>query len=236
MKIGVFIGSAPMSFGEPKTTTDLVDYAWGQPSESPTSYQIHGVECLVISRHGAKGDISPHNVNYRANIWHMHKAGVDCIIGTHTVGSIDPSLDVGALVIPEDLIDYTWGRPSTYDDERRHIEFTQPYDQELQEKIVRTNSQVILGGVYGCTQGPRLETPAEIRRMGQDGCTLVGMTGMPEASLARELSIPFVSVCLVVNPAAGVVPGEVDMEALRQTSEQGARDFVSLIEAFCLEH
>ena len=186
MKIGVFIGSAPMSFGESKTTTDLVDDAWGQPSEPPTSYQIHGVECLVISRHGTKGDISPHNVNYRANIWQMHKAGVDCIIGTHTVGSIDPSLDVGALVIPEDLIDYTWGRPSTFDDERRHIEFTQPYDQELQQKIVRTNSQVMLGGVYGCTQGPRLETPAEIRRMGQDGCTLVGMTGMPEAESQQE--------------------------------------------------
>ena len=236
MKIGVFIGSAPMDFGHAGYSNTDFDDRWGDPSELPVSYQIHDSECLVVRRHGVKGSISPHEVNYRANIWQMHKAGVDCIIGTHTVGSIDPELAVGALVVPDDLIDYTWGRPSTFDDQRRHIEFTQPYDERLRKQVCQTDSQVIAGGVYGCTQGPRLESAAEIRRMAQDGCTLVGMTGMPEAGLARELSIPFVSVCLVVNPAAGVVPGEVDMDALRQISEQGARDFVSLIQAFCLKY
>lgn len=236
-----------MDFGSPTSAGVeerrlAVDSRWGTPSEAPCVVRIGSIECLVIRRHGRDGDISPHKINYRANLWQMQMAGVSAVVGTHTVGGIDPALPVGALVLPEQLIDYTWGRESTFDDRRRHIEFSEPYDAKLRQQLLELDLDSALhkggvyeGGVYGCTQGPRLETPAEIRRMANDGCTLVGMTGMPEASLARELGLPFASVCLVVNPAAGVGEGVIDMQALQKISHQGADDFVTLIRGLALE-
>ena len=232
MRVGVLIGSAPMDFGRSGQLLE-VEESWGQPSEPLIEYETGESQCLVMRRHGTDASIAPHEINYRANIWQMVHHNVDCIVATHTVGGIDRNLAVGALVLPDNLIDYTWGRPSTFDDYRRHIEFTYPYDSDLQAALVRVYPDIVSGGVYGCTQGPRLESAAEIQRMAQDGCTLVGMTGMPEAALAREQDVRFVSVCLVVNPAAGIVPGSVDMAELRRTSEQGARDFESLILRFC---
>lgn len=241
-RIGVFVGSAPMDFqsqtgSEGGKHTMGIDRRWGEPSEAPIVFRIGGVECLIMRRHGRQGEIAPHEINYRANLWQMHVAAVSAVIGTHTVGGIDPSLTVGSLVIPDQLIDYTWGRKGTYDDRRRHIEFSEPYDPGLRQRLMELEMDPSLqvGGIYGCTQGPRLETPAEIRRMANDGCTLVGMTGMPEAALAAELGLPFTSVCLVVNPAAGVGEGSIDMQALQAISHQGAEDFVSLIRRFCLE-
>lgn len=229
-----FLSQAGSHGGE---DTTAVDRRWGDPSEAATVVRIGGVECLIIRRHGGQGQIAPHQINYRANVWQMHAASVSAVIGTHTVGGIDPSLSVGSLVVPDQLIDYTWGRESTYDDRRRHIEFSEPYDASLRQRLMAVDLDLPLqvGGVYGCTQGPRLETPAEISRMANDGCTLVGMTGMPEAALAAELGLPFASVCLVVNPAAGVGEGSIDMQALQAISHQGAEDFVSLIQRFCLE-
>ncbi|NKB97688.1 MAG: S-methyl-5'-thioinosine phosphorylase [Pseudomonadales bacterium] len=233
MKIGVFVGSAPMSFSARASTAPTVDLQWGDPSESVQQYSFADTECYVMRRHGAQSQIAPHAINYRANLWQMKSLGVDAVIGTHTVGSIDPNLAVGGLVIPHNLIDYTWGRESTFDDHRRHVEFSEPYDAGLCTSLAKLDSEVLHGGVYGCTQGPRLETAAEIARLANDGCTLVGMTGMPEASLARELEIPFASICLIVNPAAGLVGGAIDMAALREISTTGAQKFVNLIERFC---
>jgi purine nucleoside phosphorylase len=235
MKIGLFVGSAPMDLATPEKTVVDVDVKWGAPSEAPVSYRLGDVECFVIRRHGQHGDINPHSINYRANIWQMVALGVESVIATHTVGSIDPDLAVGTLVVPDQLIDYTWGRACTFDDRRRHVEFSQPYDAELRTALIEVEPTIVASGVYGCTQGPRLETAAEISRMARDGCTLVGMTGMPEAGLAREVGLPFASVCLIVNPAAGVGQAAIDLEDLHRVSQQGALDFVDLIQRFCLD-
>ncbi len=234
MKVGVFVGSAPMSFTAESAPSSPVDLRWGEPSEATRRYSYGATECYVMRRHGEQGQVAPHAINYRANLWQMKVLGVDAVIGSHTVGSVDPKLQVGGLVIPEQLIDYTWGRESTFDDTRRHVEFSEPYDSALGKSLASLDDSIVHGGVYGCTQGPRLETAAEIARMANDGCTLVGMTGMPEASLARELALPFVSLCLVVNPGAGIAGGTIDMSALREISVRGARKFVDLIERFCL--
>ena len=157
---------------------------------------------------------------------------------------MDPQLRVGDLVVPEQLIDYTWGRQSSFDDELRHIEFSQPYDAKLAQQVLAAGGgldvRMVGGGVYGCTQGPRLETAAEIKRLSRDGCTLVGMTAMPEAALCRELEIPMANVSLVVNPAAGVsagVRGEqpIDLGALRLASQQGAQQMRTLLSALADE-
>ena len=227
-KLGVLIGSSPMSDQEALPQVDTVT-PWGEVSAAPTRFNSANNELLLLRRHGADGQINPHQINYRANLWLLKNLGVDALVGTHTVGSIDPSLEVGDLVLPEQIIDYTWGRAQTYDDRRRHVEFSQPYDDGLRQLFLSVDATMVDGGVYGCTQGPRLETAAEIARMAKDGCTLVGMTAMPEAGLARELDLPYVSICLVVNPAAGVAGDAIDLEALRAASNTGAeRIFAAL--------
>ena len=235
MKVGVFLGGAglhplivdgvehvPEEMGVATTTP------WGDASCQPVHVGREQIELIFMSRHGAQATLAPHQINYRANVWLMRELGVDALIGTHTVGGIDPDLAVGAYVLPHQLIDYTWGRPSTYDDQRRHVEFGVPYDADLRQTLLGLVPDIHDGGVYGVTQGPRLETAAEIGRMARDGCTLVGMTGMPEAGLARELEIPYASLCLIVNPAAGVGSDEIDVQELRAASEAGAVTLTAL--------
>ncbi|GAB2804375.1 S-methyl-5'-thioinosine phosphorylase [Halomonas shantousis] len=182
---------------------------------------VHGAigdqELLFLSRHGHTHKLPPHRINYRANLWALKNAGATRIVGVTAVGGIDPALALGSLVLPDQLVDYTVGRESTYFDGRykpfRHVDFSWPYTASLRETIreaaQRAGESLHERGVYGCTQGPRLETVAEIVCMARDGCTLVGMTGMPEAVLARELEIPYACLALVINPAAGVVEREI---------------------------
>ncbi|GGX77724.1 S-methyl-5'-thioinosine phosphorylase [Litchfieldella qijiaojingensis] len=200
---------------------------------------LDGRDVLFLPRHGHPHKLPPHRVNYRANVWALKQAGATRIIGVNAVGGIEPALAPGALVVPDQLIDYTSSRESTYFDGRfkplQHIDFSWPYDAELRDALLRAGEQAgeLLedGGVYGCTQGPRLETAAEIARMARDGCRLVGMTGMPEASLARELEIPYACLALVVNPAAGVVESEITMAEIEAALESGIERVKKVIRA-----
>lgn len=184
---------------------------YGEASQPLVFGSLAGIEVVFLARHGAGHTIPPHAVNYRANIWALHAAGVKSVLAIAAVGGIDAQLNVGDIVLPNQLIDYTHGRYNTYHDgielAVNHIDFTEPYSENLREtckQAAANMSQVLVEtGVYACVQGPRLETAAEINRLERDGATLVGMTGMPEAVLARELGLHYAALCPVVNHAAG---------------------------------
>ncbi|MCL4138739.1 UNVERIFIED_CONTAM: hypothetical protein GTU68_058797, partial [Idotea baltica] len=173
------------------------------------------VEVIFLPRHGEDHQVPPHKVNYRANIAALKEQKVSAIYAVNVVGGINMEMCPGDLVIPDQVIDYTWGREHTYSDD-----FTDPYDQTLRNNLlqqaIKLGLHVHAGGVYGATQGPRLETAAEIARMQRDGCDIVGMTGMPEAALARELDIPYSCLALVVNMAAGLGDKEITMAEIHK--------------------
>ncbi|MFW5954519.1 MAG: S-methyl-5'-thioinosine phosphorylase [Guyparkeria sp.] len=195
----------------------MVSTPFGEPSGPLTIGRLQGCDVVFLPRHGYNHRIPPHQVNYRANIWALREMGVSRILAVAAVGGIHPDMGPGALVVPDQLIDYTWGRPSTFYegdlDSVTHVDFTYPYDQTLRQAFLAAGQalglDLIDGGTYGATQGPRLETAAEIRRLQRDGCDVVGMTGMPEAVLAREAEIDYASLNVVANWAAGIHDGEV---------------------------
>ena len=200
-------------FGEP------IDTPFGATSSDLVQTEIFGSRVVLLARHGKDGGIYAHKVNYRANMWALKDLGVNQVLATATVGGISSQLNEGDVVIPDQIIDYTFGRNHTYfgDLPVKHYDFTYPFSDRVRQTLIRSRndrktSDVLNRGTYGCTQGPRLETSAEISRMKQDGCTLVGMTLMPEASLARELELEYAAVCLVVNAAAGLTPSEIDLK------------------------
>ena len=184
---------------------------YGEASQPLVFGDLAGVEVVFLARHGAGHTIPPHAVNYRANIWALHAAGVKNLLAIATVGGITSQLQAGDIVLPDQLIDYTHGRQNTYHDgielPVKHIDFTEPYSSMLRNAFKQAASNIkqplVESGVYACVQGPRLETAAEINRLERDGATIVGMTGMPEAVLARELNIHYAALCPVVNHAAG---------------------------------
>lgn len=191
---------------------EVVRTPYGEPSGALTFGRIGDCEVVFLARHGYGHTIPPHLVNYRANIWALAKAGgADSIVSVASVGGIRGDLGPGTVVIPDQIIDYTWGRHITYfeggDAPVVHVDFTEPYDGALRTRLLaaaeKAGETVVNGSVYAATQGPRLETAAEIARLSRDGAHLVGMTGMPEASLARELGVPYAAICVVANWAAG---------------------------------
>jgi 5'-methylthioinosine phosphorylase len=191
---------------------EVVRTPFGDPSGALTFGRLGGADVVFVARHGYGHTIPPHLVNYRANLWAIGKAAkADRIISVASVGGIGAPLGPGALVVPHQILDYTWGRAATFFDggERQvvHVDFTHPYDAALRAELLRASTKVgeplIDGAVYAATQGPRLETAAEIDRLERDGATIVGMTGMPEAVLARELEVPYAALCVVANWAAG---------------------------------
>lgn len=209
----------------------VVETEWGQPSSAMSEITLGAqaqIPAWLIQRHGNPHRIPPHRVNYRANIAALKDAGVRHIIAINAVGGISPRYAPGDLVLVDDLIDYTWGRAHTFSDGPEHvlehIEFAHPYQGPMWEALKRAsdkaNLSVHVGGCYGATQGPRLETAAEIKRMAQDGCDVVGMTGMPEASLAREAGIDYACICVVANPAAGLEAEPITMEALHAVLDE----------------
>lgn len=189
----------------------IVRTPYGDPSQPLIVGEIAGKEVIFLARHGGGHNIPPHAVNYRANIYALHMHGVTEIAAIATVGGIHPRLIPGVIAIPHQIIDYTYGREHTYHDgiDRpvRHIDFTRPYCDNMRGKWITAASlaeEPIVGdGVYAAMQGPRFETAAEIQRLEHDGATMVGMTGMPEAVLARELDISYAAACPVANVAAG---------------------------------
>ena len=184
---------------------------YGEPSGALTFGRICGQDVIFLARHGYGHTIPPHEVNYRANLWALKNHGVDRIVSVATVGGIHAELIPGTLVIPDQIIDYTHGRESTFfieaDKPVIHLDFTFPYCQLMRTSLLSAAQAAGIslrdGGVYGAVQGPRLETAAEINRIERDGADMVGMTGMPEAYLARELELNYAAVGVVVNYAAG---------------------------------
>ncbi len=211
---------------------------YGAPS-SPLSYgQIDGNDVVFLARHGKDHTIPPHRVNYRANLFALHGAGVDQVVAVAAVGGIHADMLPGVIALPDQVIDYTWGREHTFFDGGpepvTHIDFTDPYCETLRRRLLNVAEScamdVIDGGVYGATQGPRLETAAEIERMQRDGCTLVGMTGMPEAVLARELGICYASCSVVANRAAGLGEGEIHMDEIQATLDSAMKKVEVLLD------
>lgn len=193
------------------TRRQIARTPYGEASQPLIFGEVAGVEVVFLARHGGGHTIPPHAVNYRANIWALHSVGVTNLLAIATVGGISHDLSAGDIVLPHQILDYTHGRKNTYHDgielPVKHIDFTEPYSANLRQICLKAASQIqqqlIDGGVYACVQGPRLETAAEINRLERDGATLVGMTGMPEAALARELSIDYSALCPIANQAAG---------------------------------
>lgn len=189
---------------------------WGAPSARPALSRLAGHEVLFLPRHGPPGElrIPPHRVNYRANLWALRELGAKHVVAVNAVGGIAVDAAPGRLVIPDQVIDYTWGREHTYTGDDRfplvHVDFTEPFAPGLRAALLAVADRLGLDprrdGTYGAAQGPRLESAAEIDRLERDGCHVVGMTGMPEAGLARELELSYAMCCVVVNRAAGRVP------------------------------
>ena len=184
---------------------------YGEPSGPLTMGSISGRDVVFLARHGDEHTMAPHQVNYRANLWALKNEGVKEIVSVASVGGVRKDLGPGTLLLPDQIIDYTWGRGSTFfegaDAPVTHIDFTEPYSESVRERIReaarRCGERLVEGGVYAATQGPRLETAAEINRMERDGADVVGMTGMPEAVLARELELDYAAIAVVANYAAG---------------------------------
>lgn len=189
----------------------LIRTPYGEPSGPLTFGEICGHTVVFLPRHGSGHTIPPHMVNYHANLWAMNAEGARSIVSVATVGGIHADLVPGQIVLPDQILDYTHGRKTTYFDgvdlPIKHIDFTEPYCSKMREQCkqaaVNAGESLIDGGVYAAVQGPRLETAAEINRLERDGATMVGMTGMPEAALARELDISYAAICPVANYAAG---------------------------------
>ena len=226
--IGIIGGSGFYSFlSEPERLE--IDTPFGEPSAPLAVGDVNGRRVAFVPRHGEQHQFPPHRVNYRANLWALQQAGATDVIAVNAVGGIHAAMGTGHFCVPHQLIDYTSGREHSFfsDDLEQvtHIDFSFPYSEPLRARLLAALSAQGCAhsdfGVYGATQGPRLETVAEITRMERDGCDIVGMTGMPEAALARELELPYACLALVVNPAAGKSSGIITMAEIEAELARG---------------
>jgi 5'-methylthioinosine phosphorylase len=218
---------------------EVIRTPYGEPSAALVFGELAGHRAIFLARHGHGHTIPPHRVNYRANLWALKEQGASAVLAIASVGGIRGCLP-GDLVLPHQLIDYTSGRAHTFfdggDQQVVHADFTHPYSEWMRAVCLtgarRCGITLHDGGVYGAVSGPRLETAAEIDRMERDGATMVGMTGMPETGLARELGIDYASVCVVVNHAAGRgdSAAHVSMERIANVLESAMDKVRTLIE------
>ncbi|CAD5108824.1 S-methyl-5'-thioinosine phosphorylase [Zestomonas carbonaria] len=231
MTVYAIIGGTGLTQLEGLTITAAlnVDTPYGAPSAPLLRGEYAGREVLFLARHGHPHRIPPHQVNYRANLWALKHAGAEAILAVNAVGGINAAMGTGHLCVPDQIIDYTWGREHTFFagelDHVTHVDFSYPYDAGLRELLIAALAEEGCAfsdfGVYACTQGPRLESVAEIVRLERDGADIVGMTGMPEAVLARELELPYACLSLVVNPAAGKSSGIITMAEIERALADG---------------
>jgi 5'-methylthioinosine phosphorylase len=218
--------------------SDRITTPYGAPSADFITGELNGKDVIFLARHGNPHTIAPHKINYRANIWGLKQLEVENIIAVAAVGGITPDMVPAHIAIPDQIIDYSYGRKHTFfeDDSVTHIDFSYPYCQTLRSRLIHAAKQAGIKispiGTYGCTQGPRLETAAEIKRMEQDGCDLVGMTGMPEAALAKELGLNYATVSVIANWAAGKTEGEITMAEIEQNLHKGMANAAGLLKAF----
>ena len=221
------------------TNREIVQTPFGEPSGPLVHGILSGNKVYFLPRHGAGHTIPPHKVNYRANIWALKNVGVEKVISINAVGGIRGDMQSSLLVIPDQIIDYTTSRINTFFEEGLkevvHIDFTEPFCEELRQSIINaaksSSITVINEGTYASTQGPRLETAAEINRLERDGCDLVGMTCMPEAALAREKELCYASISVVANLAAGRGTEELNMEVIQKNLNNGMLQVRKLLEA-----
>ena len=209
------------------TRREVVRTPFGEPSAPLTYGLFDGQEVAFLPRHGAGHRLPPHRINYRANIWALKTIGARHVVGMAAVGGI--SMGPQVICVPDQIVDYTYGREHTFFDGEdaavTHIDVTEPYCAKLRDRLLNAGRTAGLdpvdGGTYGVTQGPRLETAAEIRRFENDGCDLVGMTAMPEAALAKEAGLCYATCAVVVNWAAGKSPGPITMEEIEHNLGEG---------------
>lgn len=218
---------------------------FGEPSGPLTVGALQGRELVFLARHGYGHTIAPHQVNYRANLWALREMGVEEVVSVASVGGIRSDLGPGVLLVPDQILDYTWGRAATFyegaDAPVTHIDFTEPYSANVRRRILAAatacGEAIHNGGVYATTQGPRLETAAEITRLERDGADVVGMTGMPEAALARELDLAYAAIGVVANYAAGRGDSlrAVSLEQIGVVLEQAMERVRRIIERLIVE-
>lgn len=236
--LGIIAGTGALELFE-ILEEQAVETRWGTPSAVPARVRIGSQDAWLLARHGRPHHIPPHRVDYRANIAALAKLGVERIVAINAVGSIARDLCPGDLVVPDQLIDYTSGRAQTFSDSAdeplMHIEFAEPFSASARQALlaagIRAQVRVHDGGCYGVTQGPRLETAAEISRMASDGCTLVGMTAMPEAALAREAELEYASLCVIANPGAGLSDEPISIDDIHRVLTDAMERVAALLAA-----
>src|SRR5262245_37077655 len=214
----------------------VLDTPYGRPSAAVVTGHLDGHPVAFLARHGTAHDIAPHRVNYRANLWLLRELGARRVLAVNAVGGIRSDMGPRVLAVPHQVVDYTHGRITSYCDAEGakvvHVDLSEPYTEPLRQKLIEAaqaaGSPAVRNGVYGATQGPRLETAAEIERMRRDGCDLVGMTGMPEAALARELELPYATLAVVVNAAAGTGASRMAID-LKQEAAVGHETMAGVI-------
>ncbi|MCG5512591.1 S-methyl-5'-thioinosine phosphorylase [Ectothiorhodospira shaposhnikovii] len=222
------------------TRREVMHTPYGEPSGPITHGVLAGREVMFLARHGYGHTIPPHRINYRANLWALKNAGIRRVVAVAAVGGITPEMAPPRLVFPDQIIDYTWSRAHTLFEADlshvTHVDFTHPYCEELRHALIQEARRIGLDfvdrGTYGATQGPRLETAAEVNRLERDGCDIVGMTGMPEAALARELELCYATCAVVANWAAGrgEGQGEISMEEVDRNVAEGMVNVRTLLE------
>ena len=222
------------------TKRETLTTPYGLPSADFITGEYNQKEVIFLARHGNPHTIAPHKINYRANIWGLKHLGVENIIAVAAVGGITPEMAPAHIAIPDQIIDYSHSRLHTFFEDENNpvtqIDFTYPYNRALRAALIiaAKNAEINISpiGTYGCTQGPRLETAAEIKRMEKDGCDLVGMTGMPEASLAKELEMNYAAISVIANWAAGKTAGEITMAEIERHLHNGMIKVANLLKAF----
>lgn len=211
---------------ESPVKSENVKTPFGHPSSPIEYHDLEDATCLVLYRHGREGGIPAHRVNYRSNMWALKETGATQVVAYATTGSVDPDLPIGSFVVPDQIIDYTHDREGSFETPgiKEHFDFTFPFSTDLRNRITEAAFAAGLsprdGGTYACSQGPRYETAAEIAKFARDGCSIVGMTLMPEAPLARQIALTYAALALVMNPGAGIDQRSVDIPgSIRYTDD-----------------
>jgi len=238
-KLAIIGGTGLAHLSELKIVNkQMVNTPYGPASAPLITGELCSESVIFIARHGHGHTIPPHKINYQANIWALKSLGVEQIIAVAAVGGITEKMSPKTIVIPDQLIDYTYGREHTFfsDDFNpdRHVDFTNPYNNRLRRAMLsiagESTFNIVDGGTYGATQGPRLETAAEINKLERDGCDIVGMTGMPEAVLSRELEMQYATCAVVANWGAGRCSNEITMTEIETNLIDGMKNVRTLIE------
>ena len=241
--LGIIGGSGLTEFEELKVVHETkLNTPYGEPSSAIILAELAGQELAFLARHGRPHVIAPHQINYRANLWALKEVGVKELVAINAVGGISAAQNNAVISVPDQIIDYTYGREMTFCDHPEidllHVDFSYPYDEALRQHLIEAAQTIQLPiinqAVHAVTQGPRLETAAEIRRLANDGADIVGMTGMPEAALARELDLPFACIAIVVNKAAGLSNELISLDDIHKVLDRGIVDIKKLLRAFCL--